>query len=233
MGGQSLICFGNECFIRHEQSIYGSNYSIPRDYNKPVGIVDQRCDEEKDEMTMSVLQVTSTSSQLASPPKKRARRLPYQGYILLRALSGGIIGGLLFTLLLNIFGHPDSFFILLPVSVSLAWAQPMRYHSGKFLTRNLRCWSRSLHRLRQRCGLRSWCENKRNRHAHAHVASRNASNKNYRPRGLSSAPFYREKHPPCQDGSSRHTTDLLARSAAISTISCHVRTGDWVSLLEM
>ena len=145
---------------------------------------------------MSVFQVTSIRSALASPPKKRARRLPYQWYILLRAVSGGIIGALLFTFLLNIFGHPDSFFILLPVSVSLAWAQPMRYHSGKFLTRNLRCWSRSLHRLRQRCGLRSWCENKRNRHAHAHVASRNgyasrnASNKNYRPRGLSSAPYY-------------------------------------------
>jgi serine phosphatase RsbU (regulator of sigma subunit) len=36
--------------------------------------------------------------------------------------------------LLNIFGHPDSFFIFLPVSVSLAWAQPMRYNIGKFLT---------------------------------------------------------------------------------------------------
>jgi hypothetical protein len=76
----------------------------------------QRGDEEKEERTMSVFQVTSISSQLASPPKKRARRLPYQWYILLRAVSGGIIGALLFTFLLNIFGHPDSFFIFLPVS---------------------------------------------------------------------------------------------------------------------
>jgi hypothetical protein len=314
---------------------------------------------------MSVFQVTSINSQLASPPKKRARRLPYQGYILLRALSGGIIGGLLFTLLLNIFGHPDSFFIFLPVSVSLAWAQPMCYNIGKFLTSapvyllltmcwtfiyyavlvesqvliyqdpsiahiipiasaiswviifdparafvqqhierrfnvrdkeaakaieafaatlrerflaviqqtmhpySISLWTRAshaqqvqfsspeeievadndalipyvLHRPvalevdRLRCGLRSWCENKRNRHANVSsrngYASRNASNKNYRQRGLSSAPFYRQKYPPCQDGSSHHTTNLLARSAAISTISCHVRRGDWVSLLEM
>lgn len=83
---------------------------------------------------MSVFQVTSIRSHVASPPKKRARRLPYQWYILLRAFSGGIIGGLLFTLLLDIFGHSNSFFIFLPVSVSLAWAQPLRYNIGKFLT---------------------------------------------------------------------------------------------------
>ncbi|HEV2580780.1 MAG TPA: SpoIIE family protein phosphatase [Ktedonobacteraceae bacterium] len=83
---------------------------------------------------MPVFQITSTGPQLATPPKKRARRLPYQWYILARALTGGLIGGLSFTLLYNILGHPESFFILLPISVSLAWAQPLRYNLGKFLS---------------------------------------------------------------------------------------------------
>ena len=88
----------------------------------------------KEERTMPVFQVTSISSPSAIPPKKRARRLPYQWYVVTRALIGGIIGGLLFALLLNIFGHPESFFIFLPVLVSLTWAQPLRYNIGKFLS---------------------------------------------------------------------------------------------------
>ncbi|HKV58839.1 MAG TPA: GAF domain-containing SpoIIE family protein phosphatase [Ktedonobacteraceae bacterium] len=83
---------------------------------------------------MPAFQVTSISPPSAIPPKKRARRLPYQWYVVTRALIGGTIGGLLFTLLLNIFGHPDTFFILLPVFVSLTWAQPLRYNIGKFLS---------------------------------------------------------------------------------------------------
>lgn len=83
---------------------------------------------------MPVFQVTSTGPQLAAPPKKRARRLPYQWYLVARAMVGGLIGGLLFTLLLDIFRHPASFFILLPVLVSLTWAQPLRYNLGKFLS---------------------------------------------------------------------------------------------------
>src|SRR5689334_2259808 len=83
---------------------------------------------------MPVFQVTSISPQLAEPPKKRARRFPYQWYILVRAFIAGAIGGLSFTLLLNIFGHSSAFFIFLPIIVSLAWAQPLRYNIGKYLS---------------------------------------------------------------------------------------------------
>lgn len=83
---------------------------------------------------MPVFQITSISPQLADPPKKRARRLPYQWYLLARAVVAGAIGGLLFTLLLTIFGHSAAFFIFLPIFVSLAWAQPLRYNIGKFLS---------------------------------------------------------------------------------------------------
>ena len=83
---------------------------------------------------MPVYQITSIQPQSAFPPKKRARRLPYQWYILVRTVIAGAIGGLSFTLLLNIFGHPDTFFIFLPIFVSLAWAQPLRYNIGKFLS---------------------------------------------------------------------------------------------------
>ena len=83
---------------------------------------------------MPIYQVTSIQPQLAAPPKKRARRLPYQSYILARAFMAGAIGGLLFTLLLTIFGHSPAFYILLPIFVSLTWAQPLRYNIGKFLS---------------------------------------------------------------------------------------------------
>jgi len=83
---------------------------------------------------MPVYQITSIQPQLAVPPKKRARRLPYQWYILARAFIAGATGGLLFTLLLTIFGHSAAFFIFLPIFVSLAWAQPLRYNIGKFLS---------------------------------------------------------------------------------------------------
>ena len=83
---------------------------------------------------MPVFQVTSIQPQLKAPPKKRARRLPYQWYLFVRAFIGGAIGGLLFTLILTIFKHTSAFFILLPIFVSLFWAQPMRYNIGKFLS---------------------------------------------------------------------------------------------------
>jgi serine phosphatase RsbU (regulator of sigma subunit) len=83
---------------------------------------------------MPVFQITSAGPQLAAPPKKRARRLPYEWYIGTRALIAGAIGGFSFALLLNIFGHPAAFFIFLPIFVSLAWAQPLRYNIGKFLS---------------------------------------------------------------------------------------------------
>lgn len=83
---------------------------------------------------MPVFQITSIQPQLAEPPEKRARRLPYQWYILARAIVAGATGGLLFTLLLTIFGHSAAFFIFLPIFVSLAWAQPLRYNIGKFLS---------------------------------------------------------------------------------------------------
>lgn len=83
---------------------------------------------------MPVYQTTSIQPSLAAPPKKRARRLPYQWYLLARAVVVGAIGGLLFTLLLTIFGHSSAFFIFLPIFVSLAWAQPLRYNISKFLS---------------------------------------------------------------------------------------------------
>jgi serine phosphatase RsbU (regulator of sigma subunit) len=83
---------------------------------------------------MPAFHVTSIQPQSATPPKKRARRLPYQWYLFVRAFIGGAIGGLLFTLLLTIFKHSSAFFIFLPIIVSLTWAQPMRYNIGKFLS---------------------------------------------------------------------------------------------------
>jgi len=82
---------------------------------------------------MPVFQVSSRSLQLAAPPRKRTRRLPSLGYRIARTLVGGLIGGLLFTLVLTVLGHPDTVFILLPVLVSLSWAQPQRYNLSKFL----------------------------------------------------------------------------------------------------
>jgi serine phosphatase RsbU (regulator of sigma subunit) len=71
---------------------------------------------------MPVFQVSSRSLQLAAPPRKRTRRLPSLGYRIARTLVGGLIGGLLFTLVLTVLGHPDTVFILLPVLVSLPLA---------------------------------------------------------------------------------------------------------------
>lgn len=83
---------------------------------------------------MPVFQVTSISPQSATPPKKRGRRFPYQWYLIERAIRGGAIGGLVFTLLLTIFQHSSAFFIFLPIFVSLTWAQPMRYNIARFLS---------------------------------------------------------------------------------------------------
>jgi serine phosphatase RsbU (regulator of sigma subunit) len=81
---------------------------------------------------MAVFQVSSKNVQLAAPPKKRTRFLPYQRYIIAR-----VVGALLFaTLILALFGipgHSDLVFFLIPVLLSLTTAQPQRYNIDKLL----------------------------------------------------------------------------------------------------
>ncbi|SRR5260370_1000219 len=111
---------------------------------------------------MPVFQVTSISPQLAAPPKKRARRLPYQWYIGARALIGGVIGKFLSStplyLLLTIcwtsiyystitvsqlliYGNSNA--LIIPVTSALAWAimlDPARMYIQRHIERrfNLR-----------------------------------------------------------------------------------------------
>src|SRR5215469_11754622 len=82
---------------------------------------------------MPIFQVSSRSMKSTAPPKKRPRRFPSQWYIVTRVIVSGFIGGTLFTLLTVLFGR-NTVFILLPVLVSLTWAQPRRYNINKFLT---------------------------------------------------------------------------------------------------
>jgi hypothetical protein len=82
---------------------------------------------------MAIFQVSSRSVQLPGPPKKRARRFPSQWYIVARVVVSGFIGGTFFTLLTILFGR-NTVFILLPMLVSLTWAQPQRYNISKFYT---------------------------------------------------------------------------------------------------
>jgi serine phosphatase RsbU (regulator of sigma subunit) len=81
---------------------------------------------------MAIFQVSSRSVQLPGPPKKRARRFPSQWYIVARVVVSGFIGGTFFTLLTIFYGR-NIVFILLPVLVSLTWAQPQLYNINKFL----------------------------------------------------------------------------------------------------
>jgi serine phosphatase RsbU (regulator of sigma subunit) len=81
---------------------------------------------------MPVFQVSSRTVRLPGPPKKRARRFPSQWYVVARVVVSGFIGGTFFTLLIILFG-PNTVFILLPVLVSLTWAQPQLYNINKFL----------------------------------------------------------------------------------------------------
>lgn len=82
---------------------------------------------------MAVFQVSSRSVEYPAPPRKHTRRFPAQWYIVTRVIVSGFIGGTLFTLLTVLFGR-NTVFILLPVLVSLTWAQPQRYNINKFLT---------------------------------------------------------------------------------------------------
>jgi serine phosphatase RsbU (regulator of sigma subunit) len=82
---------------------------------------------------MAVFQVSSRSVEYPAPPGKRFRRFPSQWYIVARVIVSGFIGGTLFTLLTVVFGR-NTVFLLLPVLVSLTWAQPQRYNINKFLT---------------------------------------------------------------------------------------------------
>lgn len=79
---------------------------------------------------MPVFQVTSRTVQLTAPPKKRRQRFPSQWYVVARVIGSGLIGAGIFTALAH-FG-PIVFF-LLPVIVSLTWAQPQRYDIIKLL----------------------------------------------------------------------------------------------------
>ena len=80
---------------------------------------------------MAVFQVSSRSVQHPGPPRKRTRRFPAQWYAVARVVGSGFIGGVFFTLLVQV-GH-NTVFILLPVMVSLTWAQPQRYNISKLL----------------------------------------------------------------------------------------------------
>lgn len=79
---------------------------------------------------MLLFQVSSRNAQLATLPRKRSRRFPHQWYIVARVIGSMLTVGLIFTWLTT-FG--DAVFLLLPIFLSLAMAQPMRYNIGKFL----------------------------------------------------------------------------------------------------
>src|SRR2546429_585528 len=80
---------------------------------------------------MHVFQVSSRRVQLASPPRKRTRFLPYQQYIITRVIAALLYASLLFTLF-AILSH-DIVFFLIPVLLSLTTAQPQRYNINKLL----------------------------------------------------------------------------------------------------
>jgi serine phosphatase RsbU (regulator of sigma subunit) len=80
---------------------------------------------------MAVFQVSSRSVQLAAPPKKRTRFLPYQRYIFARVVGAILYAGLilaLFTIL-----SQDIVYFLIPALLSLTTAQPQRYNINKLL----------------------------------------------------------------------------------------------------
>src|SRR6266705_2952772 len=80
---------------------------------------------------MAVFQVLSRSVQLAAPPKKRTRFLPYQQYIIARVVSAILYFGLIFSLFTIL--SQDIVFFLIPVLLSLTTAQPQRYNINKLL----------------------------------------------------------------------------------------------------
>ena len=83
---------------------------------------------------MPIFQVTSTGPQLSAPPRKRARRYPYQWYIAARYIVGMLIAGLCFTWLTRFSQQThDTVFILLPVLLSLATAHFQGYNLRKLL----------------------------------------------------------------------------------------------------
>lgn len=86
---------------------------------------------------MPVFQVTSISPPSAIPPKKRARRFPYQWYVVARFVVELVIAGLCFTLLnkftqISNVSH-DTVFILLPILLSLATAHFQSYRFNMLL----------------------------------------------------------------------------------------------------
>src|SRR6266581_3914024 len=80
---------------------------------------------------MAVFQVSSRSVQLAAPPKKRTRFLPYQRYIFARVVGAILYAGLILALF-AILSH-DIVFFLIPALLSLSTAQPQRYNINKLL----------------------------------------------------------------------------------------------------
>src|SRR5579884_216957 len=86
---------------------------------------------------MPVFQVTERKIPLPTPPKKRSSRLSPEWSAVVRFIFGVAIAGGIFALLTAFapafIGSSNVDFILLPVFVSLAIAQPQRYNFVKFL----------------------------------------------------------------------------------------------------
>src|SRR5579883_2261480 len=86
---------------------------------------------------MPVFQVTERKIPLSTPPKKRASHLSPEWSAVIRFIFGVAIAGGIFALITAfapaLVGSTEVEFILLPVFVSLAIAQPQNYNFVKFL----------------------------------------------------------------------------------------------------
>ena len=82
---------------------------------------------------MLVFQIISQHALSVAPPRKSLHYRSSRWYTILRAFAGSLIGGILFSTLLITLGQSDKLFVLLPIFVSLAWAQPHRYNLSQFL----------------------------------------------------------------------------------------------------
>jgi serine phosphatase RsbU (regulator of sigma subunit) len=86
---------------------------------------------------MPVFQVTERKIPLSTPPKKRASHLSPEWSAVIRFIFGVAIAGGIFALITAfapaLIGSTEVEFILLPVFVSLAIAQPQNYNFVKFL----------------------------------------------------------------------------------------------------
>jgi serine phosphatase RsbU (regulator of sigma subunit) len=81
---------------------------------------------------LAVFQVLSRRAQLAAPPRKHTRLLPYQQYIIARVLGALLLASLIIGLLATV-SH-DIVFFLIPVLLSISTAQPQHYNLNKLLS---------------------------------------------------------------------------------------------------